>query len=115
MATFGTSVTIAQLASFFKVGQSTDEIFSDSVLSNKVNKWSICKPLDYPQNAPLSREQFKGTAEQISKDIIYGLQAGADLHRPEELHTANWEYVAKPKGVIGTSPRRIDDFWNRFV
>lgn len=112
MATFGTSVTIAQLASHFGVGQSIDEIFSEDVLSNKVNKWSIHKPIDYPQNAPLSREQFRGTAEQISKGIIYGLQAGADLHRPEELHTANWEYVAKPKGIIDTSPRRIDDFWN---
>jgi len=33
------------------------------------------------------------------------------LQRPEELHTANWEYVGKPKGIIGTSPRRVDDFW----
>jgi len=111
MATFGTSVTIAQLASFFQVGQSTDEIFSDSVLSNKVNKWSIHKPIDYPQNAPLSHAQFKGTKEQNGDGIIYGLRAGAALQRPEELHTANWEYVGKPKGIIGTSPRRVDDFW----
>lgn len=111
MATFGTSVTIAQLASFFQVGQSTDEIFSDSVLSNKVNKWSIHKPIDYPQNAPLSHAQFKGTKEQNGDGIIYGLRAGAALQRPEELHSANWEYVGKPKGIIGTSPRRVDDFW----
>lgn len=111
MATFGTSVTIAQLASFFQVGQSTDEIFSDSVLSNKVNKWSKRKPIHYSKTSPLNDTEMKGMTDDISNGIIYGLKVGAARRSPETLHSATWEYVGKPQGTVPSSPYRVDDFW----
>lgn len=108
MATLGTRVTIAQLASMLNTAQNPQEICTSPL----INKWSWCKPIDYPQNPPLSREQFKGTQDQITQGIIFGLKVGAARTSPESLHSVTWEYVGRPKGGIDISPYRVDDFWN---
>lgn len=108
MATLGNSVTIAQLASMMNTSQDVQAICT----SANINKWSKCKPIDYPKTSPLNRttNEFKGTQDQVGDGIIYGLKAGAAIQRPEELHSATWEYVGRPKGGLG-SPYRVDDFW----
>ena len=108
MATLGNSVTIAQLASMMNTSQDVQAICT----SANINKWSKCKPIDYPKTSPLNRttNEFKGTQDQVGDGIIYGLKAGAAIQRPEELHSATWEYVGRPKGGL-SSPYRVDDFW----
>lgn len=108
MATLGNNVTIAQLASMMNTSQDVQAICT----STNINKWSKCKPIDYPKTSPLNRttNEFKGTQDQVGDGIIYGLKAGAAIQRPEELHSATWEYVGRPKGGLG-SPYRVDDFW----
>lgn len=108
MAQLGYNVTIAQLASMMNTSQDVQAICT----SVNINKWSKCKPIDYPKTSPLDRgaNEFRGTQDQVGNGIIYGLKAGAAIQRPEELHSATWEYVGRPKGGL-SSPYRVDDFW----
>lgn len=108
MAQLGYNVSVAQLASMMNTSQDVQAICT----SANINKWSKCKPIDYPKTSPLDRgtNEFRGTQDQVGDGIIYGLKAGAAIQRPEELHSATWEYVGRPKGGLG-SPYRVDDFW----
>jgi hypothetical protein len=120
MATFGTSITIAQLASFFNVGQSTDEIFSENVLNKnnpRFNQWSKHKPIHYSQTQPLWNQtinddsKFRGMSTDHANGIYYGLRAGVQNVTAANIHAADWSYVGRPQGSIPNSPYRVDDFW----
>jgi hypothetical protein len=113
MAQLGTRVTVEELAAMFGVQQTTDAIFSESVLNDNnpnFNKWSKRKPINHSLSGPLTDAQMKGLSTDVAKGIIYGLKAGVARTSPANLHTATWDYVGRPQG--GTSSwYRVDDFW----
>lgn len=104
---------IERLAVFFGVGPRTDGRYylADIFKSLAINKWSKIKPIEYPQLANLSPDQFKGTLEQNRNNIYYGLkvpQSAPSTQLTEdlvEMHDATFDYVARP-----TSWKRILDF-----
>ena len=120
MATFGTYITPAQLASFFNVGQSIGEIFSENVLNKnnpRFNQWSKHKPIHYSQTKPLwdqtinDDSKFRGMSTDHANGIYYGLKAGVQNVTAANIHAADWSYVSRPQGGIPNSPYRVDDFW----
>lgn len=74
-----------------------------------INKWAKCKPIRHTSNGPLTSAQRKGTGEDISSGIMYGLKVSSNVTILSELHNATWDYV-RPTGGIGTSPYRLQDF-----
>lgn len=119
MAQLGTIATVEELAAMFGVQQTTDAIFSESVLNDNnpnFNKWSKHKPIHHSQSSPLWDRQnnddskFRGMSTDHAQGIYYGLKAGVANPTAANIHAANWAYVGRPQG--GTSSwHRIDDFW----
>lgn len=73
-----------------------------------INKWSRHKPINHPSQFTLTEAEFVGANEDKLQGIFYGLK-GANNLKLNELHNANYDYVALPHGGSG-SPYRLGDF-----
>lgn len=77
-----------------------------------INEMSKKKPLDRNILHSLTDEQFKSGVGGASgtNGIYWGLKIATSAKNWTTIHSANWEYVEKPKGGIDSSPFRPSDF-----
>jgi hypothetical protein len=101
------------LFAFFNVGVQSDGVFhaEDVMLAQSINKYSICKPINYPKIGRLTDAERRGYLADINAGVIYGLKIGVPNNALYYIHEANWDYVGRPKGDIDVSPFRSADFW----
>lgn len=81
-------------------------------ISENINKWAKYKPINHTELFMLKNEQFRGSATDVANKIIYGLKVGAPTTWTD-LHSADYEYVGRPKGGQ-FSPYRMSDFIDYF-
>ncbi len=75
------------------------------------NKMSKHKPLDRNVMHTLTEEQFRSgvNGESGTNGIFWGLRMSTSAYDWSSIHEADWEYVEKPTGGIGSSPYRPYD------
>lgn len=102
---------VKEIADLLSVGTRTDgKLYqSDVCLAENINKWSRCKPIEYPVTRALTAAERKGSAQQQAAGIFYGIAINGNISQTidaslADVHNVTFEYK-RP-----TTYKRLRDF-----